>query len=159
MKSSGTGRLGYNRFRATELLWASAEIRRLHRPTAPCAGSASPTVRWELCGNGTIFRSCATLWRIRRRSRWYRLLRLYVRPGEKASVFPVQRRRPKAGHALRRVGFDYIFDTTHTADLTIMEEGSEFIERFTHKNEYNWPYVYLLLSGLLDLSKPSIRNT
>lgn len=41
--------------------------------------------------------------------------------------------------ALRRVGFDYIFDTTYTADLTIMEEGSEFIERFTHKNDYSWP--------------------
>lgn len=41
--------------------------------------------------------------------------------------------------ALRRIGFDYIFDTTYTADLTIMEEGSEFIERFTHKEDYNWP--------------------
>lgn len=41
--------------------------------------------------------------------------------------------------ALRRVGFDYIFDTTFTADLTIMEEGSEFIERFTHKKDYSWP--------------------
>lgn len=41
--------------------------------------------------------------------------------------------------ALRRVGFDYIFDTTFTADLTIMEEGSEFIERFTHKKDYRWP--------------------
>lgn len=41
--------------------------------------------------------------------------------------------------ALRRVGFDYIFDTTYTADLTIMEEGSEFIERFTHKSDYSWP--------------------
>ncbi len=25
------------------------------------------------------------------------------------------------------------------ADLTIMEEGSEFIERFTHRNKYHWP--------------------
>ena len=41
--------------------------------------------------------------------------------------------------ALRRLGFDYVFDTNFTADLTIMEEGSEFIERFTHKDEYNWP--------------------
>ncbi|MFR8517148.1 MAG: [Fe-Fe] hydrogenase large subunit C-terminal domain-containing protein, partial [Emergencia timonensis] len=41
--------------------------------------------------------------------------------------------------ALRRIGFDYIFDTTYTADLTIMEEGSEFIERFTHKEDYSWP--------------------
>ena len=41
--------------------------------------------------------------------------------------------------ALRRLGFDYIFDTNFTADLTIMEEGSEFLERFTHKDQYAWP--------------------
>lgn len=41
--------------------------------------------------------------------------------------------------ALRRIGFDYIFDTNFTADLTIMEEGSEFIERFTHRGKYHWP--------------------
>ncbi|MBE7017973.1 MAG: 4Fe-4S dicluster domain-containing protein [Ruminococcaceae bacterium] len=41
--------------------------------------------------------------------------------------------------ALKRVGFDYVFDTNFTADLTIMEEGSEFIERFTHKEEHKWP--------------------
>ena len=33
--------------------------------------------------------------------------------------------------ALRRIGFKAIFDTNFSADLTIMEEGSEFIERFT----------------------------
>ncbi|MDL2296171.1 [FeFe] hydrogenase, group A [Lachnospiraceae bacterium OttesenSCG-928-E19] len=33
--------------------------------------------------------------------------------------------------ALKRMGVDYVFDTTFTADLTIMEEGSEFLERFT----------------------------
>ncbi len=31
--------------------------------------------------------------------------------------------------ALRRVGFDYVFDTTMSADLTIMEESAELIER------------------------------
>lgn len=33
--------------------------------------------------------------------------------------------------ALRRVGFDRVYDTNFGADLTIMEEGNEFIERFT----------------------------
>jgi len=33
--------------------------------------------------------------------------------------------------ALRRLGFDKIFDTNFAADLTIMEEGTEFINRFT----------------------------
>ena len=41
--------------------------------------------------------------------------------------------------ALKRMGFDYVFDTNFTADLTIMEEGSEFLERFTHRNRYHWP--------------------
>ena len=41
--------------------------------------------------------------------------------------------------ALKRLGFDYVFDTNFAADLTIMEEGSEFIERFSHKNRYRWP--------------------
>lgn len=34
--------------------------------------------------------------------------------------------------ALRRLGFDRVFDTDFTADLTIMEEGNEFIHRLTH---------------------------
>ena len=41
--------------------------------------------------------------------------------------------------ALKRIGFDYVFDTNVTADLTIMEEGSEFIHRFTHRDEHKWP--------------------
>lgn len=40
---------------------------------------------------------------------------------------------------LRRIGFDYVFDTNFSADLTIMEEGTEFLERFTHKDQYKWP--------------------
>jgi iron-only hydrogenase group A len=35
--------------------------------------------------------------------------------------------------ALRRVGFNKVFDTQFSADLTIMEEGHELIERLTHK--------------------------
>ena len=41
--------------------------------------------------------------------------------------------------ALRRLGFHYVFDTNFAADLTIMEEGSEFVERFTHRDQYQWP--------------------
>ena len=45
----------------------------------------------------------------------------------------------KMAAALRALGFDYVFDTNFTADLTIMEEGSEFIQRFTHRDQYSWP--------------------
>ncbi|MDD3345151.1 MAG: NADH-dependent [FeFe] hydrogenase, group A6 [Candidatus Omnitrophica bacterium] len=34
---------------------------------------------------------------------------------------------------LRRLGFKAVFDTNFGADVTIMEEGSEFIQRFAHK--------------------------
>ena len=34
--------------------------------------------------------------------------------------------------SLRRMGFDYIFDTSTAADLTVMEESKEFVERFTN---------------------------
>ena len=34
--------------------------------------------------------------------------------------------------ALRRIGFNAVFDTNFSADLTIMEEASEFVERFAH---------------------------
>lgn len=33
--------------------------------------------------------------------------------------------------ALKRIGFDKVFDTNFSADLTIMEEATEFINRFT----------------------------
>ncbi len=36
----------------------------------------------------------------------------------------------KLAAALRRMGFDDVFDTNWSADLTIMEEGTEFLERF-----------------------------
>lgn len=37
--------------------------------------------------------------------------------------------------ALRRLGFDYVFDTQFSADLTIMEEASEFLERLQGKGK------------------------
>lgn len=35
--------------------------------------------------------------------------------------------------ALREIGFKYVFDTNFGADLTIMEEGSEFLERLKNR--------------------------
>jgi NADP-reducing hydrogenase subunit HndD len=47
--------------------------------------------------------------------------------------------------ALRRLGFDYVFDTDFAADLTIMEEGTELLDRLTkHLNgdkEVNLPIL------------------
>ena len=41
--------------------------------------------------------------------------------------------------AVRALGVDYVFDTNFSADLTIMEEGSELIERMTHRYKYARP--------------------
>jgi len=35
--------------------------------------------------------------------------------------------------ALRRLGFKAVFDTSFSADVTIMEEATEFVQRFVHK--------------------------
>ncbi|MDO4745687.1 MAG: [Fe-Fe] hydrogenase large subunit C-terminal domain-containing protein, partial [Bacillota bacterium] len=59
--------------------------------------------------------------------------------GEGVGLYREESTTGKLVSALRQIGFDYVFDTVYTADLTIMEEGSEFLERFTHRDEYNWP--------------------
>ena len=41
--------------------------------------------------------------------------------------------------ALKKIGFDYIFDTNFSADLTIMEEGMEFLHRFKDHDDNSWP--------------------
>lgn len=45
----------------------------------------------------------------------------------------------KTVSALRRLGFDAVFDTNFAADLTIMEEATEFLERF--KKGENLPII------------------
>ena len=40
---------------------------------------------------------------------------------------------------LRRLGFDYVFDTNFSADLTIMEEGNEFLHRLKAGGLTRWP--------------------
>jgi len=39
----------------------------------------------------------------------------------------------KMASALHEIGFNYVFDTNFAADLTIMEEGSEFLERVKNR--------------------------
>ena len=58
---------------------------------------------------------------------------------EQFGLAPGQETTGKMVTALKRLGFDYVFDTNFAADLTILEEGSEFVERFTHREDYAWP--------------------
>lgn len=51
--------------------------------------------------------------------------------GEQIGLAPEEATIGKILNALKRMGVDYVFDTVFSADLTIMEEGNEFIQRFT----------------------------
>lgn len=53
---------------------------------------------------------------------------------DKAAVTP-----GKMVNALKMMGFDYVFDTNFSADLTIMEEGSEFLERLSEIKQTGLP--------------------
>lgn len=52
--------------------------------------------------------------------------------GEEFGLPPGTNLTEKIYTALRRLGFDAVFDTNFSADLTIMEEASEFVERFAN---------------------------
>ncbi len=67
-------------------------------------------------------------------------------PREKATI-------KRLVNAIRKTGADYIFDTNFTADLTIMEEGSEFLEKFTHKEDYKWPMFTSCCPGWIRFAK------
>src|SRR3989339_1638798 len=54
--------------------------------------------------------------------------------GEAFALEPGRNMEGQTAAALRRLGFDYVFDTQFSADLTIMEEASEFLERFQNKD-------------------------
>lgn len=49
--------------------------------------------------------------------------------GEEFGMEPGSISTGKMVAAIRKLGFDYVFDTNFSADLTIMEEGTELIER------------------------------
>ncbi|NCA76111.1 MAG: 2Fe-2S iron-sulfur cluster binding domain-containing protein [Alphaproteobacteria bacterium] len=51
--------------------------------------------------------------------------------GEEFGLAPGTLVTGKMVAALRRLGFNYVFDTDFAADLTIMEEGSELLDRLT----------------------------
>ena len=51
--------------------------------------------------------------------------------GEELGLAPEDATVGKIIDALKRMGINYVFDTTFSADLTIMEEGNEFVKRFT----------------------------
>ena len=73
-----------------------------------------------------------------------------------AEEFDLPLKQASAGRmvaALKSIGFDYVFDTNFTADVTIMEEGSEFLERFTHRGMHHWPMFTSCCPGWVSFLK------
>ena len=51
--------------------------------------------------------------------------------GEMFGLEPSEETTGKIAAAIKALGFDYAFDTCYAADLTILEEGTEFVKRVT----------------------------
>ena len=59
--------------------------------------------------------------------------------GEELGIAPEAATEKRMAAAMRALGADYIFDTSFSADLTIMEESSELIERITNPDAHALP--------------------
>ena len=112
-------------------------------PAGDISLAESPCVRCGQCAahcpTGAIFEKDDTrlAWKALRDPEQYCVVQIApavrVALGE-AFGFPIGTNVTKKMYtALRRMGFKAIFDTNFAADVTIMEEASEFIERFVNK--------------------------
>ena len=59
--------------------------------------------------------------------------------GDGLGLSPEMATEKRMAAAFRRIGVDYVFDTNFTADLTIMEEGNEFLEFLGKKRSVSAP--------------------
>jgi NADH-quinone oxidoreductase subunit G len=73
--------------------------------------------------------------------------------GEDFGLTPEEASVGRMVAVLKAIGFDYVFDTNFSADLTIMEEGSEFIQRMTHPGEYKMPMFTSCCPGWVRYAK------
>ncbi|MCD4779112.1 MAG: [FeFe] hydrogenase, group A [Candidatus Omnitrophica bacterium] len=102
----------------------------------------SPCVRCGQCSahcpTGAIFEKDDTIkvWRALQDADKYCVVQIApsvrVAVGEGFGYEPGTNLTGKIYSMLRRLGFKAVFDTNFSADVTIMEEASEFVERFVH---------------------------
>ena len=103
----------------------------------------SPCVRCGQCSahcpTGAIFEFDETVkvWKALQSEEKYCVVQIApavrVAVGEAFGFKPGTNLTGKLYAALRRMGFKAVFDTNFGADVTIVEEGNEFVERFVHK--------------------------
>ena len=76
--------------------------------------------------------------------------------GEEFGLKPGTLTTGKIYAALRQLGFKYVFDTNFSADLTIMEEGSELLERI--KNGGKLPMFTSCCPGWIDYCEKKFHD-
>ncbi|MEX0330440.1 MAG: NADH-dependent [FeFe] hydrogenase, group A6 [Puniceicoccaceae bacterium] len=90
------------------------------------------------CPTGAIVENdeTATVWRALRDEEKYCTVQIApsvrVALGEEFGYPPGTNLNRRIYAVLRRMGFKAVFDTNFSADLTIMEEATEFVQRFAH---------------------------
>ena len=128
-------------------VWALSFVHRGFKTRIAPAGDIklgeSPCVRCGQCSahcpTGAIFENDETqkVWSLLQDPDTYCVVQ--IAPAVRVAVgegfgYPVGTNLTKKLYAmLRRLGFKAVFDTNFGADLTIMEEGTEFVERFVNK--------------------------
>jgi NADP-reducing hydrogenase subunit HndD len=81
--------------------------------------------------------------------------------GEEFGMEPGSIATGKLVTALKRLGADYVFDTDFSADLTIMEEGTEIIERLTEfleKKESRLPILTSCCPGWINFLETKYQD-
>lgn len=130
----------------TQDVWALSFVGRGVKTRISPAGDIklgdSPCVRCGQCSahcpTGAIFENDETtkVWKALQDEEKYCVVQIApsvrVAVGEGFGYEPGTNLTKKIYAALRRFGFKAVFDTNFSADLTIMEEGSEFVERFAN---------------------------
>jgi iron-only hydrogenase group A len=133
----------------TQNVWALSFLDRGFETRISPAGdielSESPCVRCGQCSahcpTGAIVENdeSAKVWNALQTPDMYCVVQIApavrVAIGEAFGFAPGKNLTGKIYSALRKMGFEAIFDTNFGADLTIVEEGSEFIKRFTQEPE------------------------
>jgi NADH-quinone oxidoreductase subunit G len=111
-------------------------------PTGDIQLAESPCIKCGQCTAhcpvGAIYEHDETdrVWRVLQDPERYAVVQIApavrVAIGEAFGYEPGTVLTGKTYAALRRLGFKAVFDTNFAADLTIMEEASEFVQRFVH---------------------------
>jgi NADH-quinone oxidoreductase subunit G len=73
--------------------------------------------------------------------------------GEEFGMTPEEATVNRLAAALRIAGFDYVFDTDFSADLTIMEEASEFVEHLKKPDAFKFPMFTSCCPGWVRYAK------